>query len=145
MDLLHKFYIVPVPYPQCTILWQKCAHVATFLFRNGSLWEMCLMHCAIREMGQLIDKSLSRSRLHWAIWFAGAIVYTCVVSLISYNALDDQINVFSSQILLYFLIDSLNINKQTQWQHKSMCMQVRYKRVNNIQWTSLQILLVAVI
>ena len=32
---------------QCTILYQKCAHMCTFLLLNGSLWHMGLEHCGI--------------------------------------------------------------------------------------------------
>ena len=35
--------------PQCTILWPKCAHVCTFLLQNGSLWDICVIHCGIYE------------------------------------------------------------------------------------------------
>ena len=37
--------------PQCTILSQKCAHMCTFLLQNDALWDICLMHCGICEMG----------------------------------------------------------------------------------------------
>ena len=39
---MHKSHI-----PQCTILWQKCAHVCTFLLQNDALWDIYLMHCGI--------------------------------------------------------------------------------------------------
>ena len=39
--------------PQYTILWQKCAHVCTFLSQNGALWDICLMHCGICKVGLL--------------------------------------------------------------------------------------------
>ena len=40
--------------PQCIILWQKFAHVCTFLLQNGALWDVCLTHCGICEMGPLV-------------------------------------------------------------------------------------------
>ena len=45
---MHKSHI-----PQCTILWQECAHVCTFLLQNDALWDIYLMHCGICEMGLL--------------------------------------------------------------------------------------------
>ena len=45
---MHKSHI-----QQCTILWQKCAHVCTFLLQNDALWDIYLMHCEICEMGLL--------------------------------------------------------------------------------------------
>ena len=45
---MHKSHV-----PQCTILWQKCAHVCTFLLQNDALWDIYLMHCGICEMGLL--------------------------------------------------------------------------------------------
>ena len=39
--------------PRCTILQQKCAHVCTFLLQGRALWDICLMHCGICEMGLL--------------------------------------------------------------------------------------------
>ena len=34
--LLHQSHNAPVSYPQCTILYKKCAHVCTFLLWNGA-------------------------------------------------------------------------------------------------------------
>ena len=45
---MHKSHI-----PQYSILWQKCAHVCTFLLQNDALWDIYLMHCGICEMGPL--------------------------------------------------------------------------------------------
>ena len=36
---------------QCTILWQKCAIVCTFLLQSGALWEMALVNCGISAPG----------------------------------------------------------------------------------------------
>ena len=36
---------------QCTILWQKWAHVCPFLSQNGASWDICPMHYGICEMG----------------------------------------------------------------------------------------------
>ena len=36
--------------PRCTILWQKCARVCTFLLQNGALWDTCLMNCGFCEI-----------------------------------------------------------------------------------------------
>ena len=44
--------------PQCTILWQKCAHVCTFLLQNGALRNACLVHYGICEMSDVI----------WSTW-----------------------------------------------------------------------------
>ena len=44
----HKSHEASDKYPtQCTILWQKCAHMCTFLSQNGALWDMGLVHCGI--------------------------------------------------------------------------------------------------
>ena len=39
--------------PQCTTLWQKYAHMCTFLLQCGALWDMRLVHCGICEIGIL--------------------------------------------------------------------------------------------
>ena len=39
--------------PQCTILWQKCAHMCTFLLQNGALCDMGLVHYGICETDNL--------------------------------------------------------------------------------------------
>ena len=45
---MHQWHI-----QQCNILWQKCAHLCTFLLQKGALLDSCRMHCRICEMGLL--------------------------------------------------------------------------------------------
>ena len=54
--------------PQCTILWQKCTHVCTFLLRNGALWDMGMVHCencAVCKMVAFQSRPLCVKRLHF--------------------------------------------------------------------------------
>ena len=37
--------------PECTTLWQKCAHMCTFLLHNGALWDTALVYWGICEFG----------------------------------------------------------------------------------------------
>ena len=49
--------------PQGIILWQKCAHMCTFLLQNVALWDMAEMHSGILWDGS-IDPSLARHFPH---------------------------------------------------------------------------------
>ena len=40
--------------PRCIMLQQKCAHLCTFLLQNDALWDICLKHYGIWEMGNLM-------------------------------------------------------------------------------------------
>ena len=55
---MHQWYI-----PQCTSpishnapLCNKCAHVLTFLLQTAAMWDICLMHYGICELGLLDPK-----------------------------------------------------------------------------------------
>ena len=50
MDLSHKSHIAPVPY---LIMHHFVTEMCTFLLQNGALWDVCLMHCGICEIGLL--------------------------------------------------------------------------------------------
>ena len=49
-DLIHKSHNAPVPYPT---VHHFVTEMCTFLLQNGTLWDICLMHCGICEMGLL--------------------------------------------------------------------------------------------
>ena len=42
----------PIWYPTMHHFVTEMSHVCTFLLQNGALWDICLMHCGICEMGQ---------------------------------------------------------------------------------------------
>ena len=44
------------------ILKHKCAHIWTFLFQNDVLWDICLMHWGVCEMGWVDMCNLNQ---HW--------------------------------------------------------------------------------
>ena len=46
--------------PQCTILWQKCAHMCVLLLQNGALQDIRLVQCDTCELGQ-INRALHNS------------------------------------------------------------------------------------
>ena len=48
LSLLQKSHNTPVAYPAMQHF--KCTHACTFLFQNGALWGICLMHCGICDM-----------------------------------------------------------------------------------------------
>ena len=53
-DLLHKSRNVTVPHPTMNHFVTEFAHMCTFLL-DGVLWDICLMHFGIFEMGLLCD------------------------------------------------------------------------------------------
>ena len=48
IDPFHKSHNAPVPYPT---IHHFVAEMCTFLLQKGALWDICLMHCGICEMG----------------------------------------------------------------------------------------------
>ena len=58
VDPLHKSQNAPVP---CPTMHHFVTEMRTFLLQNGALWDVCLMHCGIFEMGLLYSKRPSPS------------------------------------------------------------------------------------
>ena len=50
IDLIHKSHNGPVSYPT---LHHFVTEMCTFLLQNDALWDICLMHCGVCEMGLL--------------------------------------------------------------------------------------------
>ena len=49
-DLMHKSHDAPVPY---YTMHHFVTEMCTFLVQNGALWDVCLMHCGICDLGLL--------------------------------------------------------------------------------------------
>ena len=59
IDPLHRFYNAPVPYPTIHhFVTEMCAWLHIPL-QNGALWDICLLHCGICEMGRLVYLNIS--------------------------------------------------------------------------------------
>ena len=55
IDQPHKSHNAHIPYPTMQHSeTEMCTRVSTFLLQNGALWDMCLRHCGICEMGILL-------------------------------------------------------------------------------------------
>ena len=51
IDLLFNSNNAPGPYPTMHHCETERAHMCTFLLQNGVLYDFCLMHCGVCEMG----------------------------------------------------------------------------------------------
>ena len=52
IEPLHKSHNAPVPYPTMQH-FNRNVHVCTFLLQNGALWDICLIHFWVNEVGLL--------------------------------------------------------------------------------------------
>ena len=57
IDPFHKSHDASVPYPTMQYF---VTEMCTFLLQNVALWDICLMHCGICEMGLFYCECLGK-------------------------------------------------------------------------------------
>ena len=57
-DFVHKFHNASVPYPT---MQYYVTEMGTFLWQNGALWDICLIHCGIWD-----GEGLNGCFTHWS-------------------------------------------------------------------------------